>query len=433
MNNLSTGLRHVARLGMAAVAMSALMASARAEDITIKMWTLDNTGYEAFVKQAADAFGKTHPNVTIKHQIFPGDPYKTGLQVALVGSDGPDVFFNWSGDDAKRLVKDGLVLDITDYGNAEGGFATFLGKGWLDAFRYDDKLYGVPADAVSKYFFYNKGYFAEHGLKVPATFTELTDLCKAVRAIDPDTVPMPLGNKTRWKAIHWMTTLNQRMLGVAGTAADYDLSRADDQLFTDPGYAAAFQKLLDVQDAGCFEQAPNATDYAVADTMFTTGASPMEYCGTWCTSAQDKVGFTDYALFRFPKIEDGKGDAGENFLVPEGFQVNAKTAHPKEAVEWLSFLVSAEQGAKFAELTGMLPSNPEKINEVPNATEQFKWIAADIGTFTGTANVLDVLLDGAVAEAYLNATVEVLNRTKTPAEAMADIRAVALEVKHKAN
>ena len=420
-------------LGLAATAAIGLAAPAFAEDVTIKMWTLDNNGYEEFIQQAAAAFAQTHPGVTIEHQVFPGDPYKTGLQVALVGSDGPDVFFNWSGDDAKRLVKDGLALDITDYGNAEGGFATFLGEGWLDAFRYDGKLYGVPADAVSKYFFYNKGYFAEHDLSVPTTFTELAGLCKAVRAIDADTIPMPMGNKTRWKAIHWMTSLNQRMLGVEGTAADYDLSRDDAELFTDPGYAGAFHKLLDLQDAGCFEEAPNATDYAVADTMFTTGASPVEYCGSWCTSAQDEAGFTDYGLFRFPAIEDGKGDAGENFLVPEGFQVNAKSAHPKEAVEWLSFLVSGDQAAKFAEYTGMLPSNPEKIDEVPNATEQFKWIAEDIAGFTGTANVLDVLLDGAVAEAYLNATVEVLNRTKTPDEAVADIRAVALEVKHKAD
>ena len=433
MKNMPNGLRHIARLGLAAIAATGFMTSVHAEDITIKMWTLDNNGYEEFIKQAADAFRATHPNVTIKHQMFPGDPYKTGLQVALVGSDGPDVFFNWSGDDAKRLVNDGLALDITDLGNAEGGFATFLGQGWLDAFRYDGKLYGVPADAVSKYFFYNKGYFSEHNLSVPTTFAELKGLCKAVRDIDPDTVPMPMGNKTRWKAIHWMTMLNQRMIGVAGTAADYDLSRDDADLFTDPGYAAAFQKLVDLQDAGCFEDAPNATDYAIADTMFTTGASPMEYCGTWCASAEDKAGFTDYGLFRFPTIEGGKGDPGTNFLVPEGFQVNVKTAHPKEAVEWLNFLVSADEAVKFSEYTGMLPSNAEKIDQVPGATEQFKWIAADVASFTGTANVLDVLLDGTVAEAYLNATVEVLNHTKTPEEAMADIRAVALEVKHKAN
>ncbi|KQR69986.1 ABC transporter substrate-binding protein [Rhizobium sp. Leaf341] len=437
MTPLKHGLR---RYGLRLLALAAsvivpaligALPAAQAEEITLKMWTLDNTGYPAFIAQAAEAFRKIHPNVTIDHQTFPGDAYKTSLPVALVGSDAPDVFFNWSGDAAKRLVRDGLALDVTESAMAQGGFGTELGEGLLDAFRYDGKLYGAAADAVSKYVFYNKDYFSAHGLAVPKTLGELAGLCKAVRAINPDTVPMPLGNKTRWKAIHWMTTLNERVMGVDGTAADYDLSRPAEALFTDPGYAKAFDELLKLQDAGCFEEAPNATEYTVADAMFATQASPMEYCGTWCTAGLDAAGFTNYGFFRLPLVEGGKGDAGANFLVPEGFQVSSKTQHPAEAVAWISFLVSPEQGAKFAEMTKLLPSNPTLIDSVPDATPQFKAIVADMGTFTRGVNVLDVLLDATVAEAYLNATVEVLNRTATPAEAVTQIRQAALSAQAK--
>ena len=59
-------------------------------------------------------------------------------------------------------------------------------------------------------------------------------------------------------------------------------------------------------------------------------------------------------------------------------------------------------------------------------------LAADVGTFTQGVNVLDVLLDATVSEAYLNATVEVLNRTMTPEQAVDSIRKVALEVQAKA-
>lgn len=407
--------------------------SALAQDaVTIKMWTLDNAGYPEFIAQAAEEFKKTHPNVTIEHQTFPGDPYKTGLQVALVGSDGPDVFFNWSGDDAKRLAKDGLALDLTSYADAPGAFGTTVGSGYLDAFRYDGKLYGVPADAVSAFVFYNTAYFAEHKLEVPKTLGELGTLCKSIRAIDPNTVPMPLGNKTRWKAIHWMTMLNERELGVAGTAADYDLSRPADALYTDAGYAKAFQDLLDLQDAGCFEEAPNATDYTVADTMFSSQASPMEFCGSWCIADFEKAGFTDVGFFRLPVVEGGRGDAGANFLVPEGFQVSAKTAHPQEAADWLSFLVSDDQAAKFVEYTKFMPSNATKIDTVEGVSPLFKALAADVATFTQGVNVLDVMLDAAVSEAYLNATVEVLNRTLTPEQAVEAIRKVALEAQAKA-
>ena len=76
----------------------------------------------------------------------------------------------------------------------------------------------------------------------------------------------------------------------------------------------------------------------------------MIYCGTWCAGIFDADGFTDYAYFRMPAIDGGKGDPNANFLVPEGLMVSAKTKHPKEAVEWASFLVSDDIAAKFAEL-----------------------------------------------------------------------------------
>lgn len=418
-------------IASAVLGVAILAAPARAEDIVLKMWTLDNNGYKEFIAEAAESFKATHPNVTIEHQIFPGDPYKTALKVALVGSDGPDVFFNWAGDRAKQLVKDKLALDITDLGNAPGGFAKVLPQGLLDSFRYDGRLYGVATDAVTKYVFYDKAYFAEHKLELPKTLGELGGLCKAIRQIDPDTIPMPLGNKTRWKAIHWMTMLNERAMGVAATAADYDLSRPADQLYTDPGYAKAFQALIDLQDAGCFEDAPNATEYAIADSMFATRASPMEYCGSWCTSGLDAAGFTDYGFFRLPMMEGGKGNPDANFLVPEGYQVSAKTAHPKEAVEWLSFLVSDEQALKFAEKVQFLPSNTKLIDKAEGVPQSFKDIASEVATVKEGVNVLDALLESTVADAYMNATVEVLNRTLTPEAAVGKVREAALAAQAK--
>ena len=74
-------------IASAVLGATMLAAPAHAEDVVIKMWTLDNKGYKEFIAEAAESFKATHPNVTIEHQIFPGDPYKTALKVALVGLD----------------------------------------------------------------------------------------------------------------------------------------------------------------------------------------------------------------------------------------------------------------------------------------------------------------------------------------------------------
>ena len=186
-----------------------------------------------------------------------------------------------------------------------------------------------------------------------------------------------------------------------------------------------------MQKAGCFQDAPNATSPEATRAMFSSEQSPMIYCGTWCAAIFDADGFTDYAMFRMPPIKGGKGDPNANFLVPEGYMVSAKTKHPKEAVEWASFVVSDDLGKKFAETLKMIPSNGKEVGQITETTEQFKWIVNDVGTFSKGINVLDVLLENSVSEAYLNEGVEILNGTKTPEQAMADIRAVALEAKKK--
>ena len=399
------------------------------EDVTIRMWALTNPNYPEFIAQAAEAFKLTHPNVTIDFQETPNEAYKTAIQVALVGSAPPDVFFNWAGEDSNRLVRDGLVLDLTGLANEPGQFGTTLAQSWLDTFSVDGLIYGAPTDAVTKYFYYDNAFFTDNSLSVPTTFEELLGLCTAIRAIDPAIVPIPLGNSERWKMNHYITLLNERVMGNDALRADYSLTAPDDQLFTNPGYVTAWGKVLEMQSAGCFQDAPNATSPEVSRTLFSSQISPMIFCGSWCMSIFDGEGYTDYSLFRFPPIEGGASDGNSNMVVPQGLQVAAATQHPKEAVEWISFLTSPEQGAKFAEMRGALPSDPSLLSALPNATEQFKWVAADMASLAVQYNVIDVEVEASVANAYLDAGVEILNGTMTPEQAMESIRTAALAAK----
>ena len=157
----------------------------------------------------------------------------------------------------------------------------------------------------------------------------------------------------------------------------------------------------------------------------------MIYCGTWCAGIFDADGFTDYAMFRMPAVKGGKGDPNANFLVPEGFMISAKTKHPQGGGRMASFIVSDDHGAKFAGYLKAIPSNPKKIDTRrgrPSSTSG--WSRTSPASRSGI-NVLDVLLENSVSEAYLNEGVEILNGTKTPEQAMADIHDVAVEAKKK--
>ena len=341
-------------LGLATTAIGA------AQAVDIKMWNLTNVGYPEFVAMAAAEYKKTHPDVNIIFENFPNEAYKTTIQVALTGSEPPDVFFNWAGEDAARLVREGLALDITEYRQRRGRLQAVPLRRLAVVVQYDGKNYGVPTDAVSKYFYYDKAFFADN--KLEAARRRSTGCCgsaKAIRAIDPAIVPWPLGNSERWKLNHVITMLNERVLGAEATAADYALTAPDDQLFTNPGYVEAWQKVVDLKEAGCFQDAPNATSPEATRSMFAAQVSPMIYCGTWCANIFIGEGFDNFAMFRFPAVEGGKGDPGAGFLVPQGLMVSAKTQHPAEAVAWASFLVSDEMAAKFAECHGRHPVQPQ--------------------------------------------------------------------------
>ncbi|WDR02568.1 extracellular solute-binding protein [Devosia algicola] len=103
--------------------------AAMAQDqVTLKMWSLVNDNYPEFIDLAEKEFQKTHPNVNIELESTPNEAYKTAIQVALVGSEPPDVFFNWAGEDSARLARDGLALDITDLGDMDGGFKSLISE-----------------------------------------------------------------------------------------------------------------------------------------------------------------------------------------------------------------------------------------------------------------------------------------------------------------
>jgi raffinose/stachyose/melibiose transport system substrate-binding protein len=164
---------------------------------------------------------------------------------------------------------------------------------------------------------------------------------------------------------------------------------------------------------------------------FSKQESPMIYCGTWCAPIFDHDGFTDYALFRMPQMSGSKSDASANFLMAEGMMLSAKGSHQKEAAAWASFVVSDVMAVKFAEKLKVIPSNPKGIADVPGATEQYKWIAGDMASFSKAIAPLEDALEGSVAEAYLDQGAAILRGGTTPSGAMDKIRDAAVAAKKK--
>ena len=408
---------------LAAASFGAFVAFAQKSTLTI--WVLNDI-VPHFKEVAAD-FEKANPNVTITVRDYPNEAYKTAIQVGVASNQPPDIFFNEPGETAFKFVRDDQVMDLTAIAKKAGWDKTL--KGTVGGFTLDGKIWGMPYTQQSKYYYYSKEVFVNEKIKIPTSFNGLLSTCKTLKA--KGIVPISFGNSERWPGIHYMTILNQKVVGDAQIAADYSLKPAADKLFTDPAYATALQKLKDMQDAGCFNNAVNSVSPEIARATFYSGKAAMTFCGTWCLGIMDSNGFKGkYGNFRFPKIEGGKGNQAYVISGPSGLQISAKSTNKEAATDFLAYFISVKAQARMVETTNRIPANPAAVKGL-TLEPALAAVIADLGKASGSVLWLDSAVESGVSDAYLNMIQEVLNGTKTPQQAMESVREAALVAKKK--
>jgi len=409
------------------VAPSAAVTAPADEKILLEFWTLSEGDTSAYIDSIVAGFNAVNPGVEVVLRTYAPEAYKTAIQVAIGSDDPPDILFNWAGDDTGRYVREGQLLDLTPYGEKLGWFE-HVSPAVLNAFTYDGVLAGAAYSLEAKYFYYNKEMFAKEGLSVPASFDELLTLCKVLR--EKGYTPMSFGNQDRWEGVHYLSIFNQKVVGEKVIEEDYTLASPADQLFADPNYAQAFQKLLDMQNAGCFGDAVNSTTPDAAIAQFYSEQVPMYYQGTWAMGQLKAAEFDKpYGLFRMPPVTDGAGNQNYVLMGPIALEVSAKSAHPDEAVAFVDHFISqANQQRLVDELNRLGVRNDLDTSKT---SEGFQFVIADLAKAEGSTTWLDVVLENSVSEVYLNVIQEVLAGTKTPEEAADAVREQALIAKER--
>jgi len=406
------------------VALFALPAAAQ-DDVVLELWFNGDELINQFNEEVIAMFEEANPGVDIVYQPYPNEAYKTTLAVAIGSDDPPDMFFNWAGDDTGRFVREGHVLDLSSYAE-EFGWAENVSPAALDAFTIDGGLYAAPYSLEAKYFYYNLAIFEEQGLEVPATFADLLNICTTLR--EAGITPMAFGNQERWEGVHYLSMLNQKVVGEEVIAQDYALATEADTLFADENYAGAFQALLDMQEAGCFADAVNSTTPDAALAQFFTEQTAMYYQGTWIIGPLREAEFEGmYGMFRMPAIEDGAGNQDYVLMGPIGIEVSSKTEHADIAAQFVDFYISADVQSKFVADLDRIPVRADAVD--PDAVSaSLAFVVNDLATATGATSWLDVVLENTVSEVYLNSIQEVLAGSLTPEEAAAAVREQAVSV-----
>lgn len=342
-------------------------------DQTLNLWYL---GDMSTVPDAVQRFEDANPGWTVNLTEAPNDQYKTKLRVALGTDTGPDVFHNWGGSDLVEYEASGLILpldDLLESGDLAGAFTDAV----LEQGQVDGTQYGLATAVEASMVWYNTEIFDELGLVPPTTWDEFLEVIEATKAAG--LIPIAMANSTQWPGSQWWSELVALSCG-----PDFWATLGSDSLaipLDDPCVVTANEKIVELVEAGAFNQGFNGLDYDTGESrqLFWSGQAAMNHMGNWTLpSAQDEAPemLDKLDFFLVPAWEGavGTGDMMTGGLSPV-YSVAATTAAPDMAKELVRYLVDAQAAADIATV-GRIPvyqgteiSDPlgAKVSEAINA------------------------------------------------------------------
>ena len=322
-------------------------------NILVSSATGSDTGFRAVNK----AFMAKYPSVKINFSSVPNENYNQAHASRLtagsidVGLAGPKELPSYvpssnEGDDA-RLADAGGYVDLTNE-----PFMKKYNPTVLDQIKYKGKNYTVPT-GLSYYsgMFYNKKIFADNGIKVPTTWTELMNACETLKA--KGIVPLGIAGKD---------SAGLNMLGVVQslypTAQDKeDLAKGLYEGKVKLNQGKQLEVLEKVQKLYSYAE-PNfaGVPYATMTSDFVHGKFAMMSDGTWNTTTIQQAGGNsfDFGYFPLPASDNAADNKYLGGKVELTLAVPSNAKNKSAAIEYLDFFSNNYQ--LFDDQAGFAPS-----------------------------------------------------------------------------
>ena len=161
-------------------------------------------------------FNKLYPNITINHEQVGGyDDVRDQISTQIAVGAQPNIAYCYPDhvalyNMAKATVSlDALIASEMTITRADGSTETLgLTQAQVDDFIQgyyeegkqfgDGKMYTLPLSKSTEVLYYNKTFFDKHKISVPTTWDELEQVCKQIKAIDPDSIPLGYDSEANW-------------------------------------------------------------------------------------------------------------------------------------------------------------------------------------------------------------------------------------------
>ena len=315
-----------------------------------------------------DQYMRENPNIRIEVEALQDEPYKQKFRAYVAANELPDIFHVWSyGAFFRPLLEGGYVAELNPSDYRDYKYLATALDGFMDS---SGRLYGLSKAADFFVIYYNRKIFADNGISVPASFEELLDVSRRLRAAGVS--PNAMNGRDEWNIAALFNDLYYKEEGSSDLINNVSLTNgrfADNSVFLRSG-----EKLQQLMDAQFFQNAFSSADYGAARNLFIQSRAAMFYMGSWEVGLQSDPTMPaefieNVSAFRLPASATSRGRTTDLCgAYGGGFSVSSTSPNREAAIEFMNYMMHPDNWARYAwQRGGSFPS--QDVSDYTTGTE----------------------------------------------------------------
>ncbi len=295
-------------------------------EITLSGWQ-SNPIESRLLEKVIDQFEAKYPNIKVKHEVI-NSQYMDVIKTRLIGDVAPDVFY-LDAFEAPLLMKFEVLEPLNSYIKPEFNISDFEPT-LINAFKRNQKIYGIPKDFSTLALFYDKTAFAKADIKQPPkTWNELIQYSKKLTRSEPDGKP----NRYGFGIAPELPRQQFIIQAFGGKLVD----RNNYAAFATPESLKGLQLVIEQYRRDRSSAQPSDVGASSGDDMLGQGRVAMLLSGAWSIPYfKETFPNLKFATAEVPTINGRKG----TMAYTVAYVMNRKSTHKEAAWKLIEYLTS---------------------------------------------------------------------------------------------
>ena len=184
--------------------------------VTVKFYHTMGANLTAVLDNYIAEFNKLYPNITIEYTSVGGyDDVRDQVSTEITVGNQPNIaycypdhvaLYNLAGavTQLDNLIDSEITVTRADGSTEVLGLTQeqkddFIAGYYNEGKQFGDGLmYTMPLSKSTEVLYYNKTFFEQNNLTVPTTWEEMEQVCAAIKAIDPNAIPLGYDSESNW-------------------------------------------------------------------------------------------------------------------------------------------------------------------------------------------------------------------------------------------